>query len=244
MWHERIQDFGEEIQPDSTFRFECRTDLKCFGTCCSTEITLTPYDLARMRRHVGVDTASFLSTYCESYSDRRTGFPFVVLKAKQGGRCVFLGEDGCQLYENRPSCCRNYPLARVIDEDWKSGNRVITYHLQQQVEYCQGFGRGPDLTIEQYIEMNGLGPYENANDVFLDIPFTFNTLPEHLKQNKDVQRMIFEAVFNFDVFFEKYGHSPHTAVPDDDSALIVLIRRIVLNLIARAGELEPISKTI
>jgi Fe-S-cluster containining protein len=237
MWHERIQDFGQEIEPGSTFRFECHPDLKCFGTCCSTEITLTPYDLARMRRHLGVDTATFLSGYCETYTDRRTGFPFVALKGNEDGRCPFLGEDGCRLYEHRPSCCRNYPLAQVIDEDWQSGNRVVRYHLQQQAAYCEGFGRGPDLTVERYVEMNGLGPYEKANDIFLDIPFTFNSLPEGVKQDRDVQSMVFEAVFNFDRFFEKYGRFPHTAVPDDDGALIILIRRIVLNLIMKAEDL-------
>lgn len=149
-----------------------------------------------------------------------------------------MGKDGCKLYENRPSCCRNYPLARVIDEDWKSGNRITRYHLQQQTAHCEGFGRGPDLTVERYVEMNGLGPYEKANDIFLDIPFTFNSLPEHLKQDRDIQSMVFEAVFNFDRFFEKYGRSPHTAVPDDDGALITMIRSIVLNVIMKAGELD------
>ncbi|MBW1860455.1 MAG: YkgJ family cysteine cluster protein [Deltaproteobacteria bacterium] len=239
MWHERIQDFGEEVQPDSTFRFECHGSLSCFGKCCNAEITLTPYDIARMRRHLGIDTAAFLPGYCNTYTDRRTGFPFVTLKQGEDDGCIFLGRDGCSLYENRPSCCRNYPLARVIDEDWKSANRVVRYHLQQQTTYCEGFGRGPDLTVDSYVEMNGLGPYEKANDVFLDVPFTFNSLPKHLKQDRDVQSMVFDAVFNFDGFFEKYGHFPHTAVPDDDGELIVLIRNIVLNLIMKTGELNP-----
>jgi hypothetical protein len=185
-----------------------------------------------------MDTPTFLSRYCNTYTDRRTGFPFVILKTNKDGRCIFLGKGGCKLYDDRPSCCRNYPLARVIDEDWKTGNRVIRYHLQQQTAYCQGFGRGPDLTVERYVEMNGLGPYEKANDTFLDIPFVFNSLPGHLRQDRDVQSMIFEAVFNFDRFFEEYGRFPHTTVPDDDSALITLIRSIVLNLIMQTGELD------
>jgi hypothetical protein len=98
------------------------------------------------------------------------------------------------------------------------------------------------LTIERYVELNGLEPYERANDIFLDIPFTFNNLPAHLKQDRDVQSMVFEAVFNFDRFFEKYGRSPHTAVPDDDGVLITLMRSIVLNLIMKAGELDAESK--
>lgn len=238
MWHENIQDFGQEIEPHSTFRFECHRDLNCFGMCCSTEITLTPYDLARMRRHLRIDTAAFLATYCKTYIDRRTGFPFVILKSREDGRCIFLEKDGCGLYESRPSCCRNYPLVRVIDEDWKTGKRVVTYHLQQKAHYCEGFGRGPDWAIEDYCEMNGLGPYEKANDLFLDIPFTFSSLPNHLKQDKDVQSMVFEAMFNFDRFFEKYGRFPHTAVRNDDDALLVLIRAVVLNLITKTGQLN------
>jgi Fe-S-cluster containining protein len=238
MWHEDPEDFGQVIEPDSTFRFECHKNLKCFGMCCGTEITLTPYDLARMRRHLGMDTAAFLSKYCKTYIDRRTGFPFVVLKIQEG-RCIFLGRDGCDLYESRPSCCRNYPLARVIDEDGQGGRRLIRYHLQHKATYCEGFGRGREWTIQDYCEMNGLGPYEKANDLFLDIPFTFHSLPYHVKQDKEVQTMVFEAVFNFDRFFEKYGRSPHTAVPDDDNALIVLVRSIALNLIMKAGQLHP-----
>jgi hypothetical protein len=53
-WHENIEDFGEEVQPDSTFRFECHPGLSGFGTCCATDVTLTPYDIARMRRHLGI----------------------------------------------------------------------------------------------------------------------------------------------------------------------------------------------
>ena len=238
MWHEDVQDFGQEIEVGHTFRFECQPELSCFGMCCSTEITLTPYDIARLRRHQSVDTGVFLGTYCKTYLDPQTRFPFVVVKHREDGKCVFLGNHGCDLYESRPSCCRNYPLARVIDEDGKTGKRLIRYSLQQQATYCQGLGRGPDWTIKDYCEANGLAPYEKANDLFLDIPFTFNRLPYSVRQDREVQSMIFKAVFNFDTFFEKYGRFPHTAVPEDDHEMIVLVRRITLSLIERTAQLK------
>jgi len=185
-----------------------------------------------------MDTGAFLSTYCETYIDPLTGFPFVVLKRREDGRCVFLGNHGCNLYESRPSCCRNYPLARVIDEDGKTGKRLIKYCLQQEATYCEGLGRGPDWTIGGYCEMNGLGPYEKANDLFLDIPFTFNRLPYSVRQDREVQSMVFEAVFNFDRFFEKYGRLPRIAVPKDNHELIVLVRSIALNLIKKIAHLK------
>lgn len=240
-WHENIEYFGQEIEPDRTFRFECHPGLRCFGMCCGTEITPTPYDVARMRRHMSIDTGAFLSAYCKTFIDPRTGFPFVILKHKEDGKCVFLGRHGCDLYKSRPSCCRNYPLARVIDEDGKTGKKLIRYYLQQEAAYCEGLGRGPDWTIGDYCQANGLGPYEKANDLFLDIPFTFNRLPYNVKQDRDVQGMIFEAVFNFDRFFERYGRFPHTAVPEDDHEMIVLVRSITLNLIEKTALLCGLS---
>ncbi len=238
MWQDNLEDFGEEIEPGSTFRFECHPELSCFGMCCSTQISLTPYDIACMRQHLSIDTDSFLSAYCKAYIDRRTGFPFVTLKHKEDGKCVFVGNCGCDVYKSRPSCCRNYPLARVIDDDDNAGKRLIKYCLQQEAMYCEGLGRGSERTIGQYREMNGLGPYDEANDLFLDIPFAFKKLPYGVRHDREVQSMVFEAVFNFDTFFAKYGRFPYTSVPKDDHQMIVLIRSIALNLIKKAVRLK------
>ena len=35
---------------------------------------------------------------------------FVAVIKKRDGRCVFLGEDGCRVYEARPLLCRMYPF--------------------------------------------------------------------------------------------------------------------------------------
>lgn len=47
------------------------------------------------------------------------------------GRCVFLGEDGCGVYEDRPAGCRIYPL--VLDPD--SGQGV----LDDECPYTKSF---------------------------------------------------------------------------------------------------------
>ncbi len=243
-WHENLEDFGKELEPGSTFRFECHPKLTCFGMCCSTEITLTPYDIARMRRHLNIDTGEFLSTYCKVYTDPRTGFPFVVLKHKEDGKCVFLGNHGCSLYESRPSCCRNYPLARVIDDDDNSDKRLTIYYLQQEATYCEGLGRGSDRTVGGYCEMNGLIPYEKANDLFLDIPFAYKRLSHSVRHDSEVQSMVFEAVFNFDTFFAKYGRFNHVSAPKDDHEMIVLVRSIALNLIKKSARLKLGEQTV
>ena len=237
-WHENIEDFGKELEPGCTFRFECHPNLTCFGMCCCTEISLTPYDIARMRRHLNIGTGEFLSTYCRVYTDPQTGFPFVVLKHKEDGKCIFLGSHGCSLYESRPSCCRNYPLARVIDDDDDSGNRLNFYYLQQKAAYCEGMGKGADRTVREYCEMNGLMPYEKANDLFIDIPFAYKRLSHSVRYDGEVQSMVFGVVFNFDTFFEKYGRFNLVSAPKDDHEMIVLVRSIALNLIKKVVRMK------
>jgi Fe-S-cluster containining protein len=232
---ENLNDFGREIGPNETFRFECHPGLGCFGACCRTEIRLTPYDIARLRRHLGTKTDTFLSAYATCGADTETGFPLVTIKRGDDGTCVFSEGGRCAVYESRPSCCRNYPLARVVDEDGLTGERLVCYRLQQGVDYCDGFGSGPEWTVEAYCEENRLRAYEKANDLFFEIPFNYYTLPHTVRHNRDVQQMIFEAVFNFDKFFKKYGQFPHTTLPDDDDQLIILVRSVALGLIEKAA---------
>jgi len=235
-WHEKLEDFGQKIGPGSRFRFECHSGLACFGTCCATDVTLTPFDVARMRRHVDVDTHRFLRTYCRSYVDPLTGFPCVILKRADDGRCVFLGGNGCSIYEDRPSCCRYYPLARVAEDGGKRGVTGATYYLQRRADYCEGLGRGPLWTIETFCEENGLGPYEEANERFLQIPFAFQKIPLNLRNDKGVQTMIYQPVFDFDRFLETYASSGLSVPTEDDNKLTALLATITLGLIRRTAE--------
>jgi Fe-S-cluster containining protein len=239
MKEESVEDFGEEIEPGTLFRFECHAGLSCFGRCCKTKISLTPYDIAKLRRYLDTDTPTFLHIYGESYADPGTGFPCAILKSNADGSCVFSKNGGCEVYESRPGCCRNYPLSQVIDEDGMTGKRVITYRLQHGAGHCRGFGRGTEWTIPRYCEANGLEPYERANALFLDIAFEFYRQPRGVRNNKEVQQMIFGAVFDFDRFFGEYGCFPHTRIPDDDERVTELIRTIALGLIDRAASLPP-----
>ena len=238
MWEENLGDFGREIAPGETFHFECHSGLSCFGQCCRTEIRLTPYDIARLRRQLQTDTGTFLASYGTTYADTQTGFPFVILNRRQDGLCVFSHDGGCRVYDSRPGCCRNYPLARVVDEDGMTGKRLIRYRLQERADYCKGLGNGPVWTIREYCAANGLKRYEKANDLFHDIAFEFYRLPNGVRHHKDVQHMIHGVVFNFDRFFDEYGRFPGTRLPKNDDELMPLVRQVAVNLIERTAEVE------
>ena len=62
--------------------------------------------------------------------------------------------------------------------------------------------------------------------------------PYAARQDREVQTMIFQALFDFDRFFEKYGRFPHAAIPKDDGELIAVIKRITLNLMDKIAQLN------
>ena len=62
---------------------------------------------------------------------------FVAVIRKEDGRCVFLGEDGCRVYEDRPLLCRMYPFYVERQGD------VYVIGVD---EGCPGVGGGEALT--------------------------------------------------------------------------------------------------
>lgn len=46
----------------------------------------------------------------QGFHEQTDGGRFVAVMKKEDGRCVFLEENGCMVYENRPLLCRMYPF--------------------------------------------------------------------------------------------------------------------------------------
>ena len=53
-----------QLGPEDTFRFGCHEGLKCFTRCCGdVNIFLTPLDVLRLARHLGLSTTDFLTQH-------------------------------------------------------------------------------------------------------------------------------------------------------------------------------------
>lgn len=116
--------------------------------CCSSEpgyVFLSEKDIENASRVLGVSTEEFLSLYTR---DVDYGLYYLVsLKEKDNYDCIFLGENGCSIYEGRPIQCRTYPFwPSIVEsrENWESEKRS-----------CPGIGKGPIInkdTIEELLE--------------------------------------------------------------------------------------------
>ncbi|WP_300882310.1 YkgJ family cysteine cluster protein [uncultured Desulfovibrio sp.] len=156
-----------ELKADETFCFDCNPQVPCFNRCCA-ELTLplTPYDVARLRRHLGIGSEEFLSSFATMRSFPDTGFPLPMLRMLQGPGepCPFVGPAGCSVYEDRPGACRCYPLGRgaKMAEDGVSERFFVVREA-----HCHGFDQGTQRTPRQWFEDQDVVEYNAANDRYM-----------------------------------------------------------------------------
>jgi Fe-S-cluster containining protein len=50
-----------------------------------------------------------------------------VLKSKPDGSCVYLGDQGCSIYERRPQMCRAFDCRLMVKGMLESGGKIPLY---------------------------------------------------------------------------------------------------------------------
>ncbi len=107
----------EMLDGSKTIRFRCHRGVACWNACCSNiDISLTPYDILRLKRRLGLTSTEFLERYTVPYEMEKDGIAGVKLRPVEGGTaCRFMRPEGCGVYEDRPTACRYYPVALAVD---------------------------------------------------------------------------------------------------------------------------------
>ncbi len=199
------------MEPDITpmaleqaFRFACSPDLACFNECCrNLNQFLTPYDILRLKNRLALTSNRFLETYTAQHTGPETGFPVLALKPVDSValRCPFVSTSGCSVYTDRPSSCRIYPLARAITRSRETG--AISEHFACLKEsHCLGHEQEKFQTVHEWINRQGLTPYNDQNDRLMEIIALKNRLkpgPLDLASG----RMFHLALYDLDTFRRK-----------------------------------------
>ena len=153
-----------QLGPEDTFQFNCHKGIACFNACCrNIDILLTPYDLLRLKRRLGLSSRELIDRDTVDFEMDAHGMPGLKLATKPGTReCVHLTEQGCGIYEDRPSACRYYALGLLsmrrkdspIDED--------SYFVVKE-EHCLGHAEPKTQTVREYRVEQGLEEYDAMN---------------------------------------------------------------------------------
>jgi Fe-S-cluster containining protein len=191
----------ERLEPADSFAFACRKELSCFGSCCrNRDLRLTPYDVLRLRGALKLHSDDFLSRYTLYTLDPATGFPAISIKLAQDAlrQCPFLKPEGCSVYEDRPTVCRLFPLARVSGFKPDSTKHDEFFYMLP-AGGCLGGAENKVQTVQDWLESQGVAPYRKANDKMLHLLFHPERGKDRALSDGQIQKIIV-ACYNLDVF--------------------------------------------
>jgi uncharacterized protein len=218
------------LSSDDCLTFRCGRDLECFTHCCGdVAIVLTPYDVLRMKRAVGLDSTEFLEQYTLLPITKAQRIPVLLLKMDPDTkRCPLVGEQGCGVYSARPWACRMYPLGLAEPRTPTPEDRP--FHFLVRDESCLGHGLGRPLTIREWREQEGIDDYDMHGTSFKELmlhefwdrnePLSPEKLEMYYTACYDLdrfRRFVFESSF-LDTFDVDPGRVD--AMRDDDEELL------------------------
>lgn len=151
------------LEGSATIQFRCRKGIECWNKCCSNiDISLTPYDILRLSRRLGISTTEFLQQYTFPYELEPNGIAGVKFKPiENGSACQFMRPEGCDVYSDRPTACRYYPVALLSMRRSDEYTDRNAYALVQE-PHCLGHKEPRSLTIDEYRKEQGLDEYDEV----------------------------------------------------------------------------------
>ena len=195
------------LSAEDRFSFSCSKAVACFNECCrDLNQFLTPYDILRLKNNLGLSSADFLEKYTAEHTGPESGLPVITLKPAVGPEqiCPFVTPEGCLVYQDRPSSCRMYPLARVLSRS-REDNTITERFVLINEPHCLGKHQGRALSVAQWIAEQGLSVYNEMNDLMMEIISLKNRRqPEPLDIR---QRCLFRiALYDLDRFRAYLNH--------------------------------------
>jgi len=189
------------LKSDQTFNFNCFPEISCFNHCCQNlQQVLSPYDIIRLKRHFNSDSTTFLQTYTITDIGPETGLPVVMLKNKSQTdlHCIFVSENGCLVYPDRPSTCRYYPMGRVVSKSRQTCEKSASYIMIHE-PHCKGHEYLCHQNLQQWRNSQELPVFDQTNDLMIDLISAKSR--SGLKKLSDDQRyLIYIGCYDIDAF--------------------------------------------
>lgn len=146
---------------NKVIQFQCSKGIACWNKCCSNiDISLTPYDILRLKNRFDMVSGLFLQKYTVPYEMDKNSIAGVKLRPVENGTaCQFMTPEGCSVYEDRPTACRYYPIALLSMRKQDEYVDSEAYALVQE-EHCLGHNEPREITVGDYRKEQGLADYD------------------------------------------------------------------------------------
>ncbi len=229
--------FGKEKNPshimpkkltmDSKIKFRCHPGVSCFTSCCGNiDIILTPLDILRLRKRIGIDSDEFLLRYTKPVFIQKTDMPGVQIHLTEEGRCPFVTEEGCLVYSDRPSACRYYPVGMAdfhegTKEDLQDSER---FFFLVKEDYCKGHDEDKVWTIREWRADQGLDERDELNKGWMELVMRRKSFGYQASLSEQAQKIFFMASTNLEKFRKFVFSSSFLDTYDMDQKMLETIK--------------------
>jgi hypothetical protein len=193
-----------QLQGDAVIQFSCHKGIDCFNACCKNiDIMLTPYDIIRLKKRLGITSTEFLREYTVPFEFGKNSVAGVKYKPKEGtNECQFVTEEGCSVYEDRPTACRYYPVGLLSTRRQDENFDRASYALVTE-DHCHGHFEDRKLTIDEYRHEQGLEEYDELGRPWRQLILKVKSAgPAIGNMSKTSLKFFFMACYDMDRFRE------------------------------------------
>lgn len=186
----------------STIQFRCHPKVSCFTACCGNiNITLTPFDILRIRRELNLPADEFLLRFTTPIFLEKTDMPGVKLNLDENGRCPFVTEEGCTIYEHRPTTCRYYPVGMsFFHEGADEGAAAEEFYFLVQEDHCKGHEEDQVMTIREWRKDQGIDESDEMNREWMELVMRRKSFGQQATLSEPAQKIFFMASTDLDKF--------------------------------------------
>ena len=113
--------------------------------------------------------------------------------------CPFVRDDGCLVYQDRPTTCRYYPLG-VASLSHKEGAGDDEFYFFINEPHCLGFNEKKTWTIREWRKNQGVDIHDNINAEWTDLIVRKRSFPPNIKLADQSKKIFFMVSYNIDQF--------------------------------------------
>lgn len=192
----------EVLGEGTEISFRCYKGISCFNTCCkNADVTLAPSDIIRLKRRLALSSEEFLEKHTVPFQMDGDGTPGVKIKTTKQGVCPLLdGDNGCSVYDDRPTVCRYYPVALLSIRPKGSPEASQSYSLVQE-SHCKGHDEDRRISIGDYRKEQGCVEFDELNREWYELVLKKKSAgPTVGMPPKASLQLFFMASYNLDAF--------------------------------------------
>lgn len=228
----------EILTEEHKVKFACHPGVSCFNACCKqADVMLAPYDVLRLRQYLKLTSGEFLKQYTVPWEVDSDGIIGVKLKTNEEKHCLLMTDNGCSVYDDRPSACRYYPFGLMGVKHTEAKADEQNYFRIEE-EHCKGheeenfLPETKEITLGAYRKSQGVSDFDRYTLDWIRLMLKKKSAgPSVGSPSTESLQVLFMATYDLDRF-KRFILSPNfQAVYNLDEKTLQEIKSDDLNLL-------------